>query len=73
MKINSLEEMETIVENNKSLLWDGWNVKEITPSPTGWTKPSGMFRNNEWFIQKHYNLRYDGWDIPNKFVWNDAK
>lgn len=73
MKINSLEQMETIVENNKSLLWDGWNVKEITPSTTGWTKPNGMFRNNEWFIQKQYNLRYDGWDIPNKFVGNDAK
>jgi hypothetical protein len=65
--------METIVENNKSLLWDGWNVKEVTQSPTGWMKPNGIFRKGEWFIQKHYNLRYDGWDIPNKFVGNDAK
>jgi hypothetical protein len=73
MKINSLEQMETIVENNKSLLWDGWNVKEITPSPTGWMKPSGVFRKGSWFVQRYYNLKYDGWDIPNKFVGNDAK
>jgi hypothetical protein len=73
MKINSLEQMETIVENNKSLLWDGWNVKEITQSPTGWMKPNGVFRKGEWFVQKNYDLKYEGWEIPNKFVGNDAK
>ncbi len=26
MLIKSLEKMETIVENNKFLSWDGWNV-----------------------------------------------
>jgi hypothetical protein len=73
MKINSLEVMETIVENNKSLEWNGWDVVEIQKSPTGWMKPNGMFRNGEWFIQKHFNLNSNGWDIPNKFVRNDAK
>lgn len=73
MKINSLEQMETIVENNKSLEWDGWNVKEVTPSPTGWTKKSGMFRNGSWYSQKNYVLNFDGWDLPSKFVGNDAK
>ena len=73
MKINSLEQMETIVENNKSLFWDGWNVKEVTPSQTGWTKTNGVFRDNKWFIQKNYSVGYDGWEIPNKFVGNDAK
>ena len=33
MIINSLEKMETIVENNKSLSWDGWNVVELIKSP----------------------------------------
>jgi hypothetical protein len=73
MKINSLEQMEIIVENNKSLEWDGWNVKEVTPSPTGWTKKSGMFRNGNWYSQKNYVLNFDGWDLPSKFVGNDAK
>jgi hypothetical protein len=65
--------MEIIVENNKSLEWDGWNVKEVTPSPTGWTKKSGMFRNGNWYSQKNYVLNFDGWDLPSKFVGNDAK
>jgi hypothetical protein len=65
--------METIVENNKSLEWDGWNVKEVTPSPTGWTKKSGMFRDGNWYSQKNYVLNFDGWDLPSKFVGNDAK
>lgn len=73
MKINSLEAMETIVENNKSLEWDGWNVKQITPSPTGWMKSNGMFRNGNWYTQKVYALNFDGWDLPSKFVGNDAK
>ncbi len=73
MKINSLEVMETIVENNKSLEWNGWDVVEIQKSPTGWMKPNGMFRNNEWFVRKFYNLNSNGWDIPSRFVGNDAK
>lgn len=73
MKINSLEQMESIVENNSSLEWDGWTVKEVTPSPTGWMKPNGMFRDGSWNIQKRYNIKFDGWDIPSRFVGNDAK
>ena len=73
MKINSLEQMETIVENNKSLEWDGWTVKEITPSSVGWSKPNGLFRNGIWNIQRSYSVKFDGWDIPSKFVGNDAK
>ena len=73
MKINSLERMETIVENNEDLHWDGWNVVELRKSPTGWMKPNGVYANNGWNLRKFYNLEYDGWDLPSKFVRNDAK
>lgn len=73
MKINSLEQMETIVDNNKSLEWSGWDVVEIRKSPTGWMKPEGVYRNDGWNVRKFYNLSYDGWEIPSKFVGNDAK
>lgn len=73
MKINSLETMETIVENNESLDWIGWDVVEHTKSPTAWMKPNGVYRNNEWSIRKFYRLNENGWDIPNKFVGKDAK
>lgn len=73
MKISSLDKMEIIVENNKSLEWIGWDVVELQKSPTGWMKPEGIFRNGEWFIQKRYNIESNGWDIPNKFVRNNGK
>jgi hypothetical protein len=66
--INSLEEMETIVGNNKSLSWDGWTVLERTKSPTAWTDKNGILVDKTWFIQKRYELGESGWEIPAKLV-----
>ena len=68
MKINSLEEAETIVENNKSLSWIGWDIIQLTKSPTAWMKPEGIFKNGNWYLKKQYNLSTSGWEIPDKFV-----
>jgi len=73
MKISSLKQMETIVENNESLTWDGWDVVEVRKSPTAWMKPNGVYVNGGWGLKKSYNLEYDGWVVPSKFVGNDAK
>lgn len=68
MLINSLEKMEDIVANNKSLSWDGWDVVHSYPNPTGWTKLDGAFINGKWYIQKKFALSTEGWEIPNKLV-----
>ena len=68
MNISSLEEAEKIVENNDSLNWDGWNIIQLTKSPTAWMKPQGIFKNGEWYLQKKYTVSADGWEIPVKFV-----
>ncbi len=67
-KITSLEEMEKIVGRNKSLSWNGWDVLYTVPDPVAWRNPSGVFIKNKWFNQKKFELKNDGWDIPNKFV-----
>jgi hypothetical protein len=72
MLINSLEEMETIVESNKSLSWDGWTVLERTKSPTAWSDKTGVFINKVWYIQKRYDLMENGWEVPSKFVRKSA-
>lgn len=68
MLINSLEKMEEIVQNNRSLRWDGWTVTNSYPSPTAWMQPEGVFIKGKWFIQKRYEPTASGWEIPNKFV-----
>ena len=68
MMINSLEEAETIVENNKSLMWVGWDIIQLTKSPTAWMKPEGIYKDGSWHIRKQYNLSTNGWELPGKFV-----
>lgn len=68
MLIKSLESMENIVANNKSLSWDGWTVVNSYPSPTAWMQKDGAFVKGKWFVQKRYELTTKGWEIPNKFV-----
>jgi len=68
MLINSLEAMETVVENNKSLSWDGWTVIESKKSPTAWMNKEGTFVNGTWILQKRFEPSMNGWKIPNKFA-----
>ena len=68
MLINSLDTMESIVENNDSLSWDGWTVVESTPSPTAWSKPSAAFVNGVWNLVRRYEPTEKGWDISSKLV-----
>ena len=72
MVINSLDTMETIVKNDEALVWDGWDVLHLTKSPTGWMKPEGVFRNDEWFIQKRYAITDQGWELPTKLAKKNA-
>jgi hypothetical protein len=68
MQIKSLEKMETIVKNNKFLIWDGWTVVNSYPSEKGRTSPQGAFVNNKWHLQRRFTPSQNGWDIPDKFV-----
>jgi len=67
MLVKSLEKMESIVEFNKNLSWDGWDVLELKKSPTAWMNVNGVFRKNSWYLQTKYVLSEAGWEIPAKF------
>jgi hypothetical protein len=73
MLITSLETMETIVENNKSLKWQGWDVVHHKPSTKAWTSKDGAYLNNQWVTAKIYELSSDGWHMPKQLVSEDAK
>lgn len=73
MLIKSLEQMETIVENNKSLSWDGWTVVESSPFKTAWMQPNAIFKNGKWFVTNRFEAGKDGWNIPSKLVKKNAE
>lgn len=68
MIISSLEQMESIVQRNHSLSWDGWDVVELKKSPTAWMKLNGAFVNGSWYLKNTFSINRDGWSIPHKYV-----
>ena len=67
MLINSLKDIEKIVDSNSSLSWDGWTVIETKSSPTAWMSPDGAYQDGKWLLCKRYEWN-EGWNIPKKFV-----
>jgi hypothetical protein len=72
MLIDSLTDVEKIVDNNDSLSWDGWTVIETKSSPTAWMSPQGAYQDGKWVIRKRYEWN-NGWNIPRKFVKNEQQ
>jgi hypothetical protein len=68
MQIKSLEKMEKIVSQNRSLSWSGWDVVHAYPSDNGRTSKFGAYINNKWHITRKFLVSRDGWDIPDKFI-----
>lgn len=68
MLVSSLENMEEIVKNNRSLKWDGWDVIHFYPSEKARTSKFGVRINNKWFLHRRFPVTEKGWDIPNKLV-----
>ena len=67
MLINNLEQMEKVVQDNKSLSWDGWDVVELVKSQSAMFKNNGAFVNNQWYIKNTFKLSRDGWSLPNRY------
>lgn len=68
MKITSLEKMESIVDTNKTLSWEGWNVIELIRSNNAWSNPNAAFVKGNWYYKNVFMLTEDGWSIPNKYA-----
>jgi hypothetical protein len=68
MQIKSLEQMESIVNKNNSLHWDGWTVVNSQLSDKGRTSKFGAYVKGKWHLQTRFTPSKNGWDIPDKFV-----
>ena len=67
MIIRSLNTMDKIVNKNKNLMWDGWNVVDLKESEMAKTSVNGIRVKDKWYLHKIYSPGRNGWDIPNKY------
>ena len=68
MIVKDLETMESVVNSNKVLSWDGWTVVSLYPSEKGRTSKNGVAIDSKWYLQTRYEPGANGWDIPSKFM-----
>lgn len=68
MDIKSLEKMESIVNSNRSLSWEGWDVIELIKYPNAMFKKNGCFKDGKWFLKNVFTVSENGWRIPKKYL-----
>lgn len=70
MKVTSLSEAESIVDNNPSLSWDGWNIQHIVQDDYAEFLHIGFFdhNTNKWYKKFIFECLEDGWDIPDSVI-----
>lgn len=66
MLVNSLLEMEKIVDSREDLDWHGWDVVRYFNNGSIMSKDS-VFINNKWLKRKIYPVKEDGWNVPDSF------
>ena len=69
MKILDYDQADNVVETNRSLYWDGWDIVSWVRNPNGATNIRGMFRDGSWGIAKYFRMNSNGeWAVPDKYV-----
>lgn len=68
MLVTSYEYAHQLVENNKFLSWDGWDIVEFKPNDSAMFTPDGAYRNGSWGFMKVFKLNNDGWKVPKHYV-----
>ena len=71
MKLASLDyaTAHEVVERNKFLSWDGWDIVTWRKDPRGYSDRRGKFMNNAWGILFRYTVQPNGtWRVPENYV-----
>jgi hypothetical protein len=68
MKISDLHKMESIVSNNSSLTWDGWNVVYLEKDQDASLKKNAAFINSTWHKKVVFENIGGVWDIPDSIL-----
>jgi hypothetical protein len=70
MIVSNLEEAQEIVENTKTLGWEGWDIVQLIEDDYAEYLPNGVYNKdtNKWYRRISYELTPDGWIIPDKVI-----
>ncbi len=70
MIVSSLSQMENLVDKNKNLSWDGWDVVSYAKKSNSEFMNNGSFnRNNgKWYTKTVYPCHENGWNIPDSVL-----
>jgi hypothetical protein len=64
MLIASLSQMEQLVQSNKNLFWDGWDVVQYKKSDKSQFEKDGSFFRGTWHKKTIFKITESGWNIP---------
>lgn len=68
VSITDIEKAETIVKNNDSLIWNGWDIVQLKENSQAFMKRNAMFRNGKWYSTKTFALSETGWELPSAMI-----
>lgn len=68
MLITSYDYAHKMVENNKFLTWDGWDIVETKPSAGAEYKENGALIDGVWHYRNVFPVTEKGWEVPNKYA-----
>lgn len=68
MKTLDYDKAHKVVQTNRGLYWEGWDIIAWNRNPNGATNQNGKFLNGKWGITKRFPLRDNGtWEVPNRY------
>lgn len=68
MLVDNLNDMAAIVNKNKNLDWDGWDVVQYVKSSNAEFSNDGVFKDGIWYKKKTFILKKSGWTIPDSLA-----
>ena len=68
MLITSYDYAHRIVESNKFLTWNGWDIVEVKPNAGAQFKENGALINGVWHYTETFPVPEKGWEVPNKYA-----
>lgn len=62
------DQAHSVVQNNKFLHWDGWDIVDFKADASAEFDKRGVRYNSRWGFEKRFVPDQDGWKVPKRYV-----